>query len=74
MTEEDFIRTVAPRIGGKNAISQLNPVQQGALIELLIRKNIITRTELDDETFKRFKNLANTIMTMPIQSPIQQQL
>lgn len=71
MNEENFIKTVTPRIGGPNAIGQLNPVQQGALIELLIEKGIFTRTELEIKTHAGFANLAKTIMNMPIPSPIQ---
>ncbi len=70
MNEDTFLKTVAPRIGGNNAIQQLNPVQQHALIELLIEKGIITREELEVKTQKGFARLANTIMTMPIPSPV----
>lgn len=71
MTPEKFIQVVAPRIGGNNAIGQLNPVQQGALIEILVRKGIVTREELDQQTGQGFAKLADTIMKMPIPSPLQ---
>ena len=71
MNEETFIQTVAPRIGPQNAIQQLNPVQQHALINILVEKGILTKVELEAETKKEFAKLADTILKMPIPSPLQ---
>ena len=71
MDEQTFIRTVAQRVGPANAIQQLNPVQQGALIELLVEKGIITHAELHTKTLAGFEKVARMIMTMPVPSPIK---
>ena len=71
MNADVFIKTVAPRIGGQNAIGQLNPVQQGALIGLLTEKGIITASELEAKTQEGFAKLAETIMKMPVPSPFR---
>lgn len=71
MNEQTFIKTVAPRIGGRNALQQLNPVQLSALIKLLIEKGIITKEELKSKTEQEFELAAKAFMTMPIPSPIR---
>lgn len=65
MNFEDYIKTVAPKIGPKNAFDLARDSRLKALEKLLIEKCGVTQKDIDSANESQLKELAENIMKMP---------
>lgn len=65
MNFEDFLKTVAPKIGPKNAFDLARDSRLKSLEKVLIQKCNITQDDIDKAVEEELKQLAENIQKMP---------
>ena len=65
MRYEKFLKLAASKVGPKEAMDMIRDAQVKAMQIILIDKNIMSRSELNDETFRLLAFLAEQIKDKP---------
>ncbi len=65
MNFDDFLRTISPKVGPKNAFDLARDTRYQALEKILVSKLGITQEDIDQAMEEELQKLADNILKMP---------